>query len=149
MVSISRQRPALIEQNEEIDTLFVEKAMKTTTACFAMTDGQSKFVIKLVDPGKIEHARRILRGEETHRVHVQGQIVKEPANYNPGWSFHLKPESIDFFEYAVEVCDATITYVEEHLDEVCGSTLPDCHWCPWGSSLIEEIDCPGNVPKSP
>ena len=140
--SNSRQLLAFIEQYEEIDALFVEEAMKTTSACFVMTDGQSKFVIKLVDRDKIEHARRILRGEETHRVHVQGKVIKEPADYNPGWSFYLQPESIDFFEYAVEVCDATITYVEEHLDDVCGSTLPDCHWCPWGSRLIEEINCP-------
>ena len=65
---------------------------------------------------------------------------KERAPYNPQWRFHLASDSIDFFEYAIEVCDASIQYVEEHLDEVGGSTLPGLHWCPWGSQLVDEID---------
>ena len=106
---------------------------------FTDTDGQARFVIQLVEPSKIEHARRILRGEETLRVHIQGTIVKKTAEYNPDWSYHLDPESIDFFELAIEVCDAAIQYVEEHLDEVGGSTLPDSHWCPWSSRLVDEL----------
>ena len=60
---------------------------------FTDTDGQPRFVIQLVESSKIDHARRILRGEERTRVHVQGTVVKEPAVYNPGWSYHLAPES--------------------------------------------------------
>jgi hypothetical protein len=100
-------------------------------------------VIQLVELGKIEHARRILSGEERSRVHVQGAIVKEAADYNPGWSFHLSPESIDFFEIAMEVCDAAIAYVEEHLDEIGGSALPGAHWCPWSSRLVDEVTSKG------
>ncbi len=116
--------------------------MDSPTAYFRFTDIEEKprFVIKLVEPEKIEHARRILRGEETSRIHVQGTVVKEPAGYNPGWSYHLAPESIDFFEMAVEVCDATIRFVEDNLDEVGGSTLPDSHWCPWTSRLVDEVE---------
>jgi hypothetical protein len=107
---------------------------------FTDTDGKPRFIIQLVEPRKIEHARRIWRGEERSRVHVQGTIMKEPAIYNPGWSYHLAPESIEFFEHAIEVCDASIQYVEEHLDEVGGSTLPGAHWCPWSSQLVDEVD---------
>ena len=110
-------------------------------AYFRFTDVEEKprFVIKLVDAAKVAHARRILGGEETSRVHVQGTIVKEPASYNPGWSYHLKPETIEFFENAIEVCDATICYVEENLTDVGGSTLPNSHWCPWTSRLVDEV----------
>lgn len=107
---------------------------------FTDTDGEPRFVIQLFDAAKIAHARRILRGEELSRVHVHGTVVKEPAPYNPGWSFHLDPISIDFFEFAIEVCDASIQYVEEHLDEVGGSTLPGSHWCPWSSRLVDEVE---------
>ncbi len=106
---------------------------------FTDTNGTSRFVIQLLDPGKIEHARRILRGEEQSRVHVIGRIVKRPAAYNPGWSYHLAPDTIDFFEMAIEVCDASMEYVEDHLDEVCGAFLPGCHWCPWTSRLVDEV----------
>ncbi|WP_406284167.1 hemopexin repeat-containing protein [Embleya sp. NBC_00896] len=98
-----------------------------------------EFVIKLTDPAKIDHARKILLGQETQRVHVHGRIIKRPEPYNPGWSFHLDPATIDFFDMAIEVCDAGIQYTEDHLDEACGAFLPGCHWCPWGSTLVREV----------
>jgi hypothetical protein len=106
---------------------------------FTDTDGKPRFVIELRDPDTIAHARRILSGEEQSRIHVQGTVVKASAPYNPGWSFHLDPGSIDFFELAIEVCDASMQYVEAHLDEVGGSTLPGSHWCPWSSQLVDEV----------
>lgn len=110
---------------------------------FTDTDGEPRFVIQLTQTEQIDHARKILRGEVTDLIHVQGTIVKSPAPYNPGWNYHLDPETIDFFEYAVEVCDASIRYVEEHLDEIGGSTLPGSHWCPWQSELVDEVTAAG------
>ncbi len=97
------------------------------------------FVIKLTDPKKIEHARRILGGQETSKTHVMGRIIKRPAPYNPAYGFHLDPNTIDFFEMAIEVCDATLSYTEEHLDEACGAFLPGCFFCPWSSKLVAEV----------
>ena len=98
------------------------------------------FIFKLTDPAKIQEARDILAGRQTDATQIMGIIVKEPADYNPPWSYYLNPSTIEFFEVAIEVCDAGIQYTEDHLDEACGSFLPDCRWCPWGSRLIEEIN---------
>ena len=49
------------------------------------------------------------------------------------------PDSIEFFDVAAEVCDATMRYVEEHLDEVGGAFLSGNRWCPWGSKLTGEL----------
>ncbi|GAA3102764.1 acid shock protein [Nonomuraea salmonea] len=88
---------------------------------------------------KIAHARRILSGAETSRVHVLGRIHKYPASYNRPWSYHLDPGTIGFFEVAIEVCDSTITYLEDHLDEAGGAFLPGAFWCPWSSRLVDEV----------
>jgi hypothetical protein len=98
-----------------------------------------EFIFELTDPGKIAQARRILSGEEKMEVHVHGRIVKRTAQYNPKWSFHLDPGTIMFFAMAIEVCDANMQYVEDHLDEACGAFLPGCHWCPWDSKLVREV----------
>ncbi|MEU4832614.1 hypothetical protein [Streptosporangium sp. NPDC023615] len=98
-----------------------------------------RFVIRLTDAKKIEHARRILSGKETAEVHVMGRIVKRTAPYNPAYGFHLDPNTIDFFQMAIEVCDATLSYVEDHLDEACGAFLPGCFYCPWTSRLVAEV----------
>jgi len=47
-----------------------------------------------------------------------------------------------FFDFAVEVCDASMAYTQEHLEEVGGSFLPGNTWCPWGSQLEAEIPAP-------
>jgi hypothetical protein len=108
---------------------------------FEFTDARERdlFVIRLEDPQKAAYARRILHGEETRRTHVGGLVVSERASYNARWSYHLDPASINFFEMAIEVCDALIRYVEEHLAEVGGAFLPGCRWCPWTPKLTREI----------
>jgi hypothetical protein len=56
----------------------VENRMTHAPACFRFTDIETKrrFVIELVKPRKIEHARRSPRGEEHSCVHVQGTSMK-------------------------------------------------------------------------
>lgn len=112
---------------------------KAAFFAFDTPPADGTFIIKLTDLDKIQHARNILSGKETKVVHVSGNVVKEPAPYNPDWSFNLDPDSISFFESAIEVCDATIEHVENHLDEACGSFLPNCTWCPWSSRLLKEV----------
>ncbi|QQS45106.1 MAG: hypothetical protein IPM66_14160 [Acidobacteriota bacterium] len=97
------------------------------------------FVIKLTDPAKIMHARQLLNGMTTQRPHVMGIIVKSPVPWNAPWSYHLDPVTIDFFDFAIEVCDGSVSYIEEHLAEVGGALLPGNRWCPWGSRLIREV----------
>ncbi|MGY2060984.1 BP74-related protein [Nocardia gipuzkoensis] len=109
-------------------------------ADFAFTDYSGKeFVIRLTNEQRIAEARRILSGEEQMSVHVMGRIRKQTADYNPGWGFHLDPDTVTFFTMAIEVCDASITYVDDHLDEACGAFLPGCFWCPWSSRLTREV----------
>ncbi|AUX42418.1 calmodulin [Sorangium cellulosum] len=109
-------------------------------ARFAFIDHMRKeFIFEITDQAKIDKARNILSGNEPHEVHVMGRIVKRPVSYNPGWSFHLDPATISFFAVAIEVCDASVSYVEDHLDEACGAFLPGCHWCPWSSKLTREV----------
>jgi hypothetical protein len=98
-----------------------------------------EFVFQLDDPAKIAEARSILSDPHPAKRHVMGTVIQSRVPYNSKWSFHLRPDSISFFEMAIEICDANVTYVEAHLDEVGGSFLPKSHWCPWSSLLKREI----------
>jgi hypothetical protein len=115
------------------------KSAQPVEAYFMFTDGKDTFVLKLTDPKKIREARDILSGKEKKKTHVYGLVAKKPEDYNKPWHFHLVPDSITFFEMAIEVCDSSISYVEEHLDEVGGSFLPGRRWCPWASKLVKEV----------
>ena len=103
---------------------------------------KDNFVVKLTDPAKIQKARDLVSGRDQSATQVTGIIVKQPACYNPPWSFHYEPDSIGFFDSAIEVCDASIAYTESFLSDAGGAFLPDNRWCPWGSRLLREIPPP-------
>ncbi|KQV15791.1 MULTISPECIES: hypothetical protein [unclassified Kitasatospora] len=53
-----------------------------------------EFIFKLTDDAKIEEARKILSGDEQNKAHVMGRIIKRAVPYNPGWSYHLDPNTV-------------------------------------------------------
>jgi uncharacterized protein (TIGR03437 family) len=109
---------------------------------FSSRPAPETFVIRLTELEKIKHARDLLSRRRSDLPHVIGTIVKSPVPYNPPWRYHLAPNSIHFFDSAIEVCDGAIQYIEDHLDEVGGALLPGNTWCPWGSRLIRELAKP-------
>ncbi len=118
-------------------------AEESAPAYFVMTDvTHAKFVVKMTDSEDIEHARALLDGRTDQLPHILGRISKRWEPYNHQWSYTIEPRSVSFFDFSIEVCDATIPYVEEHLDEVGGAFLPGGYWCDWSSRLVREIPNP-------
>ncbi|MVO90639.1 calmodulin-binding protein [Streptomyces sp. p1417] len=108
-----------------------------------MTDiTREEFVIKLTKGDDIKHARDLINGDTTDKPHVFTRIVHRQADYNPRWSYSNNPDKTEFFNEALEVCDATIPYVEDNLDEAGGAFLPGNYWCDWTSRLVREIPAP-------
>lgn len=118
------------------------RASTRAEAYFVFNDGKDDFVFKLTDPARIQEARDILSGKENAKKHVMGLVVTRRADYNRAWHYHLDPASVSFFQTAIEVCDSTARFVEDHLAEVGGSFLPGNRWCPWSSKLVREIPRP-------
>jgi hypothetical protein len=106
------------------------------------------FVVRIVDPIMIAEARVELDKSEGFKI-ISGTIEKTPVDWNPGWSYHFIPETIFFGDFFIEVCDASATYIEEHLDEAGGAFLPRLQWCPWGTRVLEEITDGGGGPSQP
>ncbi|MBR7839042.1 calmodulin-binding protein [Actinospica durhamensis] len=121
----------------------IPHAAETSPAYFEMTDVTgSKFVVKMTDGEDIEHARALVEGRTDQMPHVLGRIIKRWQPYNHRWSYTIDPASVTFFDQSIEVCDATIPYVEEHLDEVGGAFLPGNWWCGWSTRLVRELPNP-------
>ncbi|MCX5411001.1 calmodulin-binding protein [Streptomyces sp. NBC_00059] len=119
------------------------RAAADVPAYFVMTDvTREQFVIKLTKSDDIKHARDLISGETTERPHVLTRIVKREAEYNPRWSFHANPDSTQFFDDMIEVCDSTIPYTEDHLDEAGGAFLPGLVWCGWTTRIVREVSAP-------
>ncbi|MFK0255003.1 calmodulin-binding protein [Streptomyces sp. NPDC090445] len=139
LLALAWAQPAQAAQSGDAGT---QAAAAAPARYFEFTDGTDTFVIKLTDPARIRQARDILSGVDTENVGVMGTIVKTPAAYNKPWKYHLDPNSVTFFGMAMEVCDANISYVNDHLGEVGGALLPRSTWCPWHSKLTRELPRP-------
>ena len=140
LTSLTRRAVIVLALVGMLGISFSAPAYAATPARFVFEDvSRSEFVIELTDESKIQQARNILNGTQKDETHVVGRIIKRPAPYNPKWSYQLDPASISFFSMAIEVCDANIGYVEDHLDEAGGAFLPGLYWCPWSSRLVKEI----------
>ncbi|MET9530792.1 MULTISPECIES: calmodulin-binding protein [unclassified Streptomyces] len=121
------------------------RAAADGAAYFEVADGRdyrNTWVIKLTKPEDIQHARDLASGKTDERPHVLGRIEKRPQPYNPRWSYNLRPDTIGFFDVAIEVCDATPSYTEDYLDEAGGPFLPGLVWCPWSSHITKEVPAP-------
>ena len=116
--------PVCAQQGEPTEAYFI----------FDCPPNTSTFTIKLTDPQTIQEARNIIATGA--RKMVAGTLIKQPVYYNSQWSYHLDPKSIGFVDFALEVCDANMNYLEANLD----TAFPD--WCPWTSRLVKEIPPP-------
>jgi hypothetical protein len=135
--ALSRE-PALDQSAPGRASLVGGYAAETAYFKFDYPPYPETFIFETSEPTIIQQARNILAGQQPNRI-IIGTIVKTPSASNPAWSYHLDPATVAFAENAIEVCDATIRYVEEHLDEVGDALLPGGVWCPWGSRLLEEV----------
>ena len=105
---------------------------------FSFTDASKEtFVVRITEPDEIAHARALIAGTTEDAARIGGTVVKAEAGYNIGWSYHLT--DIMFFDMSVEVGDATMRYLEDHLPEVGGALLPGSAWMPWSSELVAEL----------
>ncbi|KQT57194.1 hypothetical protein ASG52_03795 [Methylobacterium sp. Leaf456] len=107
---------------------------------FTFTDvTKETFVVRIDDSALVAHARSLIAGTTTDGRHIAGTVVTAPGDYNIGWSYRIDPASVGFFDMSFEVGDATMRYVERHLDEVGGHFLPGNRWTPWSSELVDEL----------
>jgi hypothetical protein len=105
---------------------------------FGTSPHPEQFTFKLNDAAKIDEARSLIGQNKL----IIGMIIKEPIYYNRPWSFYLDPDTINFIDGAIEVCDSAILPIEMSLDAVGGAFLPGKTWCPWGAQLLKEIPRP-------
>jgi hypothetical protein len=101
----------------------------SVSADFVVAVGAERFVLRVTDPETIRLAREQLAGRQTR--FPAGPVRRGDGRFNAPWSWHLDPAETRMVEVAIEVCDGTPSYLEEHLDE-----FP--MYCPWGASVLAE-----------
>jgi hypothetical protein len=93
------------------------------------TAGDEEYRILLTDAEDIGMARRLLAGEEAPSI-PNGRIVRGgDGGVNTGYSWHIDPESVEFADFTIELCDGRPSYVED-------GTLTGDFFCPWTAEVV-------------
>lgn len=84
--------------------------------------------IELTDPADIAIARLLLAGEEAPSI-PNGIVVRGSAGVNAGYTWHIDPESLEFADVTVEVCDGRPSDVE-------ANQVTSERYCPWDAIVV-------------
>ena len=84
--------------------------------------------IRLTDPADIEIARKLLAGEDAPHI-PNGRVVRGDPDVNVGYTWHIDPESVEFADIAMEVCDGLPSDVEKGI-------ITSDRYCPWSAEVI-------------
>lgn len=90
--------------------------------------GTEEYRIRLSDPADIEVARKLLAGEEAPGI-PNGVVVWGDPGVNVGYSWHIDPDSLEFAEITMEVCDGLPSDVEKEI-------ITSDRYCPWSAEVI-------------
>lgn len=100
------------------------------------------FIVKITDPAVIQQALDDLNGER--QLIVSGIVNSDNGGFNSPWSWHLNPATIELGENFTEICDATLSYIENNLSDWLGQ-----QYCPWSLRVNAVYDAPPTSSISP
>ncbi len=103
-----------------------------------------RFVIYVTDAETIRLAEDNMRG--LNRLFPIGKLERGDGGFNRPWSWHLRPDTVRFAEFSIELCDGLPSYVESELDywvDTVGS------YCPWSGRIIASADSPAELYSMP
>ncbi|MEN2992496.1 MAG: hypothetical protein ABDH91_02965 [Bacteroidia bacterium] len=97
------------------------------------------FILRLRDSVRIAEARRIIAERQGRTIPI-GPLRAGNGGFNRcgeySWSWHFHPDSVEFAEITIEVCDARPSYVEANLEEWLRHVRI---YCPWEAQLVREL----------
>jgi hypothetical protein len=115
---------------------------------FVVQVNQEVFVLRLVDPKSVSLARSRVSGATPQGI-ISGKLADTDGGFNvdpnsqKSWSWHLIPETVNFPQLSMEVCDGRPSDVENNKQ----------HWlidvkmyCPWQAKIIRELSVSGSEP---
>jgi hypothetical protein len=87
-----------------------------------------EYRIRLTKPDDIGIAQKLLAGEAAPRI-PNGLVVRGEPDVNVGYSWHIDPDTIEFADTAIEVCDGRPSDVEKRV-------ITSERYCPWSAKLV-------------
>jgi hypothetical protein len=103
-------------------------------ATFVIAVENEQFRVRIEDQAAIAEARSLITSGLSKNI--SGDILRGNGGINSGYSWHLKPASVEFADLTIELCDGMPSYVEENVDYYVDTVK---RYCPWGAKVVSEV----------
>lgn len=87
-----------------------------------------EFRALLTEPSDIAIAYELLNGERDAAI-PNAVIVRGDPSVNTGYSWHMDPDTFEWADMTIEVCDGLPSHVE-------ANTITSDRFCPWSAVVI-------------
>ena len=111
-----------------------EPAGPAESATFVIAVENEQFRVRIEDPSAIAEARSLISSGLSKNI--SGDILRGANGINNGYSWHLRPASVEFADFTIELCDGMPSYVEENVDYYVDTVK---RYCPWGAKVVSEV----------
>src|SRR5690606_871351 len=98
----------------------------------------TSFKVFVTNPTAIARLVAIDAGGDLGQI-PNGPILRGPGagGHNAPFAWHLDPDETEIVDVAIELCDGSPSYVQDHLDEFVDVVG---RYCPWGAKLVRLDD---------
>ena len=107
------------------------------SAEFVIAVEDEQFRVRIEDPTEIAQARALINTNNT--ININGRILRGDGGFNAGYSWHLRPSSVELVDLTIELCDGMPSYVEENVAYYVDTVRA---YCPWGARVMGEVTEP-------
>jgi hypothetical protein len=91
---------------------------------------EEQYRILITDPNDIAIALQLLAGDPLAPRIPNGLVVRgDDGGVNTGYSWHIDPESLEFADFTIEVCDGRPSDVE-------AGAISGERFCPWTAEIV-------------
>jgi hypothetical protein len=97
--------------------------------------GTETFNALITDPTAMNDALLLWKKKSNKRIPT-GALACTQTTWNKPWHWHMIPSTVRFGFGAIEICDGTPSYVEQHCP-----TFGLGSYCPWQTVMIQLRDC--------
>ncbi len=111
----------------------VELSTPRDSATFVVQVVGEQFRVRIHDEDEIAEARALLQSGDS--LNLSGRILRGNGGFNTGYSWHLRPETVEFTDLTMELCDGRPSFVEANVDYFVDTVEV---YCPWGVRVISE-----------
>jgi hypothetical protein len=104
---------------------------------FTISVEGEQFRVRIEDAAEIAQARALIG--TTNTINLNGKILRGNGGFNSGYSWHLKPSTVELVDMTIELCDGRPSYVEQNVDYYVDTVKA---YCPWGARVLGEATEP-------